>query len=180
MKKFLVVILVLSVVLSMALVPGMKKRMYGGAVSALLLPGVFGMGFDGYYKEGMDLYKIEGANIEIDGYAGVGVYTSYIATIGVAGLGYGIRFIGTLIAYKEDFGFDVMGYRVTPALGLDIAVYYTFAGVSGMGFGYLSDAGLGTSATLYPTLFVNWGKGKYVNFFFWPFPLTFGVNVVEF
>ena len=181
MKKLVVIILVISVVLSMALVPGMEKRMYGGAVSAILLPGVFGIGVDGYYKEGLEIYDIEGMGIKIDGYAGFGAYASLVTTVGIGGFGYGVELIGTLIAYKEDFGFDVMGYRITPALGLDTGVYYTFAGVSGVGLGYLSDAGFGfISPTPYLTAFVNWGKGRYVNFFFWIFPLTFGVNIVEF
>ena len=179
MKKFLVLTLVTLVVLSMAFVPGMKKRLYGGDIFLWPFPFIVGVG--GYYMEGTEVYSFPDMNINIDGYFGPGINAGF-ASIGYAsGMAMEMNLLGSIVASKEDWHFDLFGYKITPAIKLDIGLYYSFAGAGFTGYYYLHGSGFGLlGPDVYLTFYASWMEGKYMNFYFWPIPLVFGFNVIEY
>ena len=179
MKKLLVLTLVILTVLSMALVPGMKKRLYGGDVFLWPFPVILGVG--GYYMDGTNLYSIPDMNIDVDGYIGPG-FSAGFASIGYAsGMAVELDLLGSVIVSKKDWHFDLFGYEITPAVKLDAGLYYSLAGSGFESYYYLHGSGFGLAGPdIYLTFYASWMKGKYVNFYFWPVPLVFGFNVIEY
>ncbi len=179
MKKFLVFALVGLTVLSLAFVPGMKKRLYGGDIFLWPFPVIAGVG--GYFMEGTNLYSIPDMKIEVDGYIGPG-FSAGFASIGYAsGMAMEMEALGSIIISKEDWYFNLFGYKITPAIKLDTGLYYSFAGSGFESYYYLHGSGFGLlGPDIYLTFYASWMKGKYMNFFFWPIPLVFGFNVIEY
>ena len=179
MKKFFIIVFIAITVMSMAFVPGMKKRLYGGDVFLWPFPVILGAG--GYYMEGTNIYSIPDKNVEIDGYLGPGLYTGFVSFGYASGMSIELDFLGSIVISKKDWYFDLFGYKITPAIKVDGGFYYSFAGAGFEGYYYLHGSGFGFAGPdVYLTFYADWMKGKYMNFYFWPVPLVFGFNVIEY
>ncbi len=179
MKKLFVLALVALTVLSLAFIPGMKKKLYGGDIFLWPFPIIVGAG--GYFMEGTNLYSIPNMNINVDGYIGPGFNVGF-ASIGYAsGMAMELDLLGSVIVSKGDWSFNLFGYRVTPAIKIDTGLYYSLAGSGFEDYYYLHGSGFGfVGPDIYLTFYASWMEGRYMNLFFWPMPLVFGFSVIEY
>ncbi len=178
MKKTLVIIALIIVISSFALIPGMKKKMYGAGV--FFWPFPFALGVDGYYTEGNSIYQVPNMKINVDGYLGAGFDGAFVALYSF-GFGAELDLLASVVISKEDLHFDLFGYKIIPAVKLDTGIYYSISGAGVGYYSYIHEPGFGIKGPyLYLTFFTPWKKGKYLNFYFWPVPLIFGASVMEY
>ena len=179
MKKFLVFAFSTIAVLYLSLIPGMEKRMYGGGAIIWPYPVYFEM--DGYYLEGTSFYKIPDMKISVDGFLGGGISFGYAGIPPYSVFGTAVEALAYVFISKEDWYFNLFGYKVVPALRIDGGIYYSIAGANIPGYSGLHEPGVGiVGPSLGLSFFAEWTKGKYVNFFFWPLPITIYVNILEY
>ena len=179
MKKLIVIFMVIAVSVAFSIIPGMQKRLYGGEIFFWPIPVIAGIG--GYYMEGMSLYSIPDMSINVDGYVGPGFSAGYASISEVSGMAMEFDLFGSIVISKEDWKFNLFGYEIFPAIKVDAGLYYSIAGSGFENYYYLHSSGFGFSGpNAYLTFYASWMEGKYMNFFFWPFPFVFGFNVVEY
>jgi hypothetical protein len=159
----LTTLIVLSIVSSFAIIPGLDKTSFGGDFVYIPLLEAQGFGLDLRYQEGLELYKIDKIG-EVYGFFGIG--GGYSSVDGSFNFGIPITFIGL----PSDYSIKLFGAKLIPAITVDSFI------------GYDTKDGLKTSfADIYVSLFSKLeDKNQYLNIYFWPFPIIIGFNFMQF
>ncbi len=180
MKRSLLAVLLVVSIMAFSIVPGMDKRFYGGEVGAWTFLGAFSFWVEGYYEEGMGIY--DSGDWHVDLFTGPDVYYSMGGLEGFSAQSLSVRWNARIVLYSDSFKFEVMDYKIYPALTMRAYMYWDTWGASykqfSIGFGSF---GIGVG---YPYIMVFLAKpetGKAsTSWYFWPFPLTIGFDTVEF
>ncbi len=159
----LTTLIVISIVSSFAIIPGLDKTSFGGGFVYIPLLEAQGFGLDLRYQEGLELYNLDKI-AKIYGFFGVG--GGYSSIDGSFNFGVPVTFIGM----PSDFSIKLFGSKLIPALSLDSFI------------GYDTKDGLKTSlADISISLFSKLNdKDQYLNVYFWPFPVIIGFNFIQF
>ena len=129
MKKCGVFVLILMTSITLAFIPGMDKRYYGGEIWFFPGPGVTAEGMEGFYEEGFQLYHYKPLDIHIDVFFGPTVNIGYAQSTDINGWGVGYGFNPSIMLYKGDWMKKLFGYEVYPAFSINIKFYWNAVGV---------------------------------------------------
>jgi hypothetical protein len=165
MSKSLILttLIVLSIVSSFAIIPGLAKSSIGGNFIYVPLMEAQGFGIDFRYQEGLMLHSFENFG-DVYGFGGVGfAYDSFNNS-------FEVRIPVTFLWFSNKFNFEIFKTEVMPALTVDSYI------------GYDTKKGFTTSlADIYISLLGKLNnKGKYLSIYFWPFPILVGFNITQF